>query len=111
MHDQETFEVIQNMGDGRAGIPAIQATMAFSFAMCRSFWRRARIVSWIYENARQFIWQDAEDKLLTESYYYSYNSGIITNWKKGFQHTLGRSLKQTGLHPYHAGKAHLPQRH
>ena len=76
MHDQETFEVIQNMGDGRLVVRILKAYYFYTSDTPRIE---------IYENARQFIWQDAEDKLLTESYYYSYNSGIITNWKKGIR--------------------------
>ena len=37
----------------------------------------------IYENARLFIKQDSNGKIDFECYYYSYNSGISTNWKKG----------------------------
>ncbi len=36
-----------------------------------------------YENARQFIRQDSNGKTRCEDYYYSYNSGILTDWKKG----------------------------
>ena len=39
----------------------------------------------IYENARQFIYLDADDKLCTEHYYDCYHSGITTDWKKGIR--------------------------
>lgn len=74
MYDRETFEVIQNMGDGRLVVRIIKAYYSY---------RADTPEIDIYENARQFIWQDANGKLCTESYYYSYTDGILTNWKKG----------------------------
>ncbi len=74
MYDRETFEVIQNMGDGRLVVRIIKAYYSY----------RADIPEIdIYENARQFIWRDSDGEICTEHYYYSCNSGIITNWKKG----------------------------
>lgn len=74
MYDRETFEVIQNMGNGRLIIRIIKAYYLYVADTPKAD---------IYENARQFIYLDADGKFCTESYYYSYNSGIITNWKSG----------------------------
>ena len=74
MHDRETFEVIQNMGEGRLIIRIIKAYYSYTADTPKAE---------IYENARQFIYLDANDKLCTEHYYYSHNSGILTNWKTG----------------------------
>ena len=74
MYDRETFEVIQNMNDGRLVIRIIKAYFSYTSDIPKIE---------IYENARQFIWQDADGKTCTESYYYSGNSGILTSWKKG----------------------------
>lgn len=70
MFDRETFEVIQNMGDGRLIIRIIKAYYSYT---------ADTPTIEIYENARQFIWRDAGNKICTESYYYSRNSGIITD--------------------------------
>lgn len=74
MYDRETFEVIQNMGNGRLIIRIIKAYYLYVADTPKAD---------IYENARQFIYLDADGKFCTESYYYSYNNGIITNWKNG----------------------------
>lgn len=74
MFDRDTFQVIQNMGDGRLAIRIIKAYYSYT---------ADTPTIEIYENARQFIWRDAGNKICTESYYYSRNSGIITDWKKG----------------------------
>ena len=71
MYDRETFEVIQNMGDGRLVVRIIKAYYSY---------RADTPEIDIYENARQFIWQNTEGEICTEHYYYSYNSG---KWKKG----------------------------
>jgi len=76
MCDRETFEVIQNMGDGRLAVRIIKAYY--------SYLADTPEVE-IYENARQFIYQDTNGKLCTGHYYYSHNSGILTDWKKGIQ--------------------------
>jgi len=39
----------------------------------------------IYENIRQIIYHDADGKFCAGHYYYSGNSGIITDWKKGIR--------------------------
>lgn len=74
MFDRETFEVIENTGDGGLIIRIIKAYYSYT---------ADTPTIEIYENARQFIWRDAGNKICTESYYYSRNSGIITDWKKG----------------------------
>ncbi len=74
MYDRETFEIIQNMGDGRLIIRIIKAYYLYVADAPKAD---------IYENARQFIYLDANGKFCTENYYYSYNRGILTNWKNG----------------------------
>jgi len=74
MFDRETFEVIQSMGDGRLAIRIIKAYYSYTADTPKAE---------IYENARQFIWRDASGNICTEHYYYSHNSGILTNWKSG----------------------------
>lgn len=74
MYDRETFEIIQNMGDGRLVIRVIKAYYSYATDTPKVN---------ICENARQFIWRDASGNICTEHYYYSRNSGIITDWKKG----------------------------
>ena len=75
MYDRETFEVIQNMGDGRLVVRIIKAYYSYTSDTPKAE---------VYENTRQFIlWQDADGEIFTEHYYYSSNSGSITNWKKG----------------------------
>lgn len=76
MHDRETFEVIQNMGDGRLVVHIIKAYYSYAADIPKAN---------IYENARQFIYQDTNGKLCTEHYYYSRNSGLITDWKTGIR--------------------------
>ena len=74
MFDRETFEVIQSMGDGRLIVRIIKAYYSYTADAPKAE---------IYENARQFIYLDTDNKICTEHYYYSRNSGIITDWKKG----------------------------
>lgn len=74
MFDRETFEVIQSMGDGRLIIRIIKAYYSYT---------ADTPTIEIYENARQFIWRDAGNKICAEHYYYSHNSDILTNWKTG----------------------------
>ena len=76
MYDRETFEVIQNMGDGRLIVRIIKAYYSYTADVPKIE---------IYENARQFIWQNADGDICTEHYYYSRNSGILTNWKTGIR--------------------------
>ena len=74
MFDRDTFEVIQNVGEGRLVVRIIKVYYSYTADTPKIE---------IYENARQFIWRDASGNICTEHYYYSYNSGIITDWKKG----------------------------
>jgi len=76
MYDRETFEVIQNMDDGRLVIRIIKAYFSYKTDIPDVD---------IYENIRQFLWQDADGEFCTEHYYYCYNSGILTPWKKGIR--------------------------
>lgn len=74
MFDRETFEVIQSMGDGRLIVRIIKAYYSYTADIPKAE---------IYENTRQFIYLDNDNKICTEHYYYSHNSGILTNWKSG----------------------------
>lgn len=76
MYDRDTFEIIQKIGDDRLVIRIIKAYFSYKTDIPDVN---------IYENARQFIWQDADGKFCTEHYYYCYNRGIITHWKKGIR--------------------------
>lgn len=72
--DRDTCQVIQNVGNGELAIRIIKVYYVY---------KGDKPEPRIYENARQFIRQDADGKICREDYYYSYNSGIRTNWKKG----------------------------
>lgn len=75
MADRHTCQVIQNVGNGELLIRTIKVWYTY---------RTDKPEIQIYENARQFIRQDGNDgKISVESYYYSYGSGILTDWKKG----------------------------
>ncbi len=63
------------MGDGRLVIRIIKAYYFYTADTPKAE---------IYENARQFIWQNTDGEICTE-HYYSSNSGIITNWKNGIR--------------------------
>ena len=76
MTDRNTCQVIQNTGNGELVIRIIKAYYIY---------KGDRPEICIYENARQFIYLDADGKVCYEDYYYSYNGGILTNWKKGFR--------------------------
>lgn len=76
MHDRDTCEVIQNMGDGRLVVRILKVYYSYATDTPKVD---------IYENIRQFIYQVSNGKLCTEHYYYSCNSGIITNWKNGIR--------------------------
>lgn len=76
MYDRDTFAVIQNMGDGRLVVRIIKAYFSYKTDIPKVE---------IYENVRQIVYQDINGKLCTEHYYYSCNSGIITNWKNGIR--------------------------
>lgn len=74
MADRDTCQVIQNVGNGELVIRIIKIWYTYADDMPKIQ---------IYENARQFIYLDANEKAHYEDYYYSYNSGIRTDWKKG----------------------------
>ena len=75
MTDRDTCQVIQNVGNGELLIRIIKAWYTYADDIPKIQ---------VYENARQFIRQDENDgKICVESYYYSYGSGILTDWKKG----------------------------
>lgn len=76
MYDRETFEVIQRMGDGRLVVRILKAYYSYASDTPEIN---------ICENARQFIWLDSDGEICIEHYYYSYNSGLLTNWKKGIR--------------------------
>ena len=75
MCDKITCEVIQSMGDGRLVIRIIKVYYHYKSGDTPDIQ--------IYENARQFVWQDTDRKIHTEHYYYDHNSGLLTDWKKG----------------------------
>lgn len=74
MTDRETCQVIQNVGNGELAIRIIKVYYTYAGDMPEIQ---------IYENARQFIWWDTDEGIHSESYYYSCNSGILTDWRKG----------------------------
>ncbi len=76
MYDRDTFEVIQNMGDGRLVIRILKAYFSYTTDTPSIE---------IYENIRQFIYKNADGKFCTEHYYYAHNSGITTDWKNGIR--------------------------
>lgn len=74
MTDRDACQVIQNVGNGELLIRIIKVWYTYADDIPKIQ---------IYENARQFIYLDADGKSCHESYYYSYGSGILTDWKKG----------------------------
>ena len=76
MHDRDTYEVIQNMGDGRLVVRILKVYYSYATDTPKTE---------IYESARQFIWQNTGGGICTEHYYYSHKNGILTNWKKGIR--------------------------
>lgn len=74
MTDRNTCQVIQNTGNGELVIRIVKVHYTYTDDMPKIN---------IYENARQFIRQNSDGKTCCEDYYYSYNGGIRTNWKKG----------------------------
>lgn len=81
MYDRDTFTIIQNTGDGGLVIRILKT-------YCNYHGDTPDVK--IYENARQFIWNDSDGETHIENYYYSYNSGILTDWKKGFRPVFSR---------------------
>lgn len=76
MTDRETCQVIQNVGNGELIIRIIKVYYTYKGDVPEIQ---------IYENARQFIRLDSDGKLNIECYYYQHNSGILTDWKKGYR--------------------------
>lgn len=74
MTDRDTCQVIQNVGNGELVVRIIKVWYTYTDDMPKIQ---------IYENAREFIRQDADGTINFECYYHSYNSGIHTDWKKG----------------------------
>lgn len=75
MQDRCTCEVIQSMADGKLVVRIIKAYCYYKNSDTPEIQ--------IYENARQFIWEDTDRKIHIEHYYYNHNSGLLTNWRKG----------------------------
>lgn len=75
MCDRETCEVIQTTIDGKLVVRIIKVCCHYKNSDIPDIQ--------IYENARQFIWTDSNSEIHTENYYYSHNSGLLTNWKHG----------------------------
>lgn len=75
MHDRDTFEVIQNTGDGGLVVRIIKAYYSYTTDIPKVM---------IYENARQFIRQNADGSLTIEHYYlnHKYDS---SKWEKGIR--------------------------
>ena len=76
MYDRETFEIIQNLGDGKLVIRIVKAYFSYKADTPDID---------IYENIRQFISLGSNDEFCTEHYYYAHNGGITTRWKKGIR--------------------------
>ncbi len=74
MTDKDTCQVIQNAGNGELLVRIVKVWYTYKDDTPRIQ---------IYENAREFIRQDADGTISFECYYYSHNSGIRTDWKKG----------------------------
>ena len=74
MADRSTCQVIQNTGDGGLVVRIIKVHYRYASDLPSIQ---------IYENARHFIRQADDGKIHSEDYYYSYESGLSTNWKKG----------------------------
>lgn len=79
MNDRETFAILQKMSDGRLVMRIIKVYYNYGIAA-----DDVPVID-IYENARHFFWQDGCGQIHAEAYYYSYNSGTLTHWKKGFR--------------------------
>ena len=74
MSERDTCQVIQNVGNSELVVRIIKVHYTYKSDTPEIN---------IDENARQFIWQDSNGKIDFECYYYSYNDGILTHWKKG----------------------------
>lgn len=74
MTDRDTCQVIQSVGNGELVMRIIKVYYMYTDDTPEIQ---------VYENARQFIRQDADGWIDAESYYYSYNDSALTHWKKG----------------------------
>lgn len=74
MYDRDTVQVIQDAGNGELVVRIVKIYYNY---------KNDTPKVQIYENARHFIYQDSDGEIRVESYYYSYNNGLLTNWKKG----------------------------
>lgn len=74
MMDRSTCQVIQNVGNGELVVRIIKVQYTYKSDIPEIQ---------VYENARQFIQLDADGNIHSENYYYSYQSGLRTDWKKG----------------------------
>lgn len=76
MYDRSTAQVIQNTRNGEIVLRIIKIYYSYKDSDTPEID--------IYENARHFIHRDAESgQVQIDSYYYTYHSGILTDWKEG----------------------------
>lgn len=76
MFDRDTFQVIENTRDGGLLLRIIKVYYNYTDDTPKAE---------IYENARHFVRLDQTGRVNAESYYYSYNSGLLTCWKSGLR--------------------------
>lgn len=76
MFDRDTFQVIENTGDGGLLLRIIKVYYNYTGDTPKTE---------IYENARHFIRLDQTGHINVESYYYSHNGGLLTCWKSGLR--------------------------
>ena len=76
MYDRNTCQVIQRISDNELVIRIIKIYYSYNDSDTPEIN--------IYENARHFVHRDARSgQVQSESYYYTYHSGILTDWKEG----------------------------
>lgn len=76
MFDRNTFQVIENTGDGGLLLRIVKGYYSYTGDTPKTE---------IYENARHFIRLGQTGRVNAESYYYSYNGGLLTGWKNGLR--------------------------
>lgn len=76
MFDRDTFQVIENTGDGGLLLRIIKVYYNYTDDTPKTE---------IYENARHFVRLDQTGRVNAESYYYSHNGGLLTCWKSGLR--------------------------
>ncbi len=76
MCDRETFQIIENTGNGGLLLRIVKVYYNYTDDKPKAE---------IYENARHFVRSDQTGRINTESYYYSYSGGLLTNWKNGLR--------------------------